>query len=740
MITTANLVELYQIIDSQHGDPHHILGMHEMKLNGKNVLTVRAFIPQAEKITVRDLKDKNNVYEMNLIHEDGFFECIIQTRSELFKYVFDIEGHGSSWTIYDPYSFDVVLSELDLYLFGEGNHYEIYNKLGAHVTTIDGVSGVLFAVWAPNAKRVSVIGDFNSWDGRRNPMRILKNSGIWELFVPEIGAFEKYKFEIKANDGSLHKKSDPYANFAELRPDTASVVYDINQYQWNDEDYLKQRDVNATLDKPMNVYEVHLGSWKRGEDNRFLTYRELAKELVSYVKEMNYTHIELMPVEEHPFDGSWGYQVTGYFAPTSRYGQPEDFMFFVDECHKHNIGIILDWVPAHFPKDAHGLARFDGTALYEHADPKKGEHPDWGTYIFNYGRNEVKNFLIANAIFWIEKYHLDGLRVDAVASMLYLDYGKNEGGWIPNQYGGRENLEAVEFMKHMNSIIASKYPSALMIAEESTAWAGVSKPTKENGLGFNLKWNMGWMNDFLRYISKEPIHRKYHHNDLTFSMVYAYTENFVLVLSHDEVVHGKGAMINKMPGDLWQKFANARVAYGFMFSHPGKKLLFMGSEFGQFAEWNEAKSLDWHLLQYEHHTNLHQYMKELNNLYVENEILWNNDFNSNGFEWIDCDDNEKSLVSFMRKSTTTDDFLIVLCNFTPTTYTGYRIGVPIDGEYEEIFNSDSQKYGGSGIVNEAIMVAEEKEWNHRELSIGIDVPPLGISIIKPVRKPTVNNI
>ncbi len=732
MISTAELIELNQIIEAQHGDPHHILGMHEIVIGGKDCLVVRAFIPQAEKITVIDPKSDSK-YPMSKIHQDGFFECVIKDRQKWFRYMFHIEGYGDNeWDTYDAYSFEPTISEMDIYLFNQGTHYEIFDKLGAHVKTVDGVSGVSFAVWAPNAKRVSVIGEFNAWDGRRNPMRIIAGSGIWEIFIPGLKNLDKYKFEIKSVTGALFQKSDPYGNFAELRPSTTSLVFDINNYQWNDSEWIKKRDEGCNLNVPMNIYEVHLGSWKRveEEENRFLSYSELADTLIPYVKEMGYTHIEMLPVEEHPFDGSWGYQVTGYYAPTSRYGNPDEFMRFVDKCHENGIGVILDWVPAHFPKDAHGLAKFDGTALYEHQDPKQGEHPEWGTLIFNYGRNEVKNFLIANALFWLEKYHIDGLRVDAVASMLYLNYAKNDGEWIPNQYGGNHNLEAVEFIKHMNSVIDHKHPGALMIAEESTSWANITRRAEDGGLGFKLKWNMGWMNDFLEYVEKDSIYKKYHHNNLTFGMVYAYSENFILVLSHDEVVHGKKSMLDKMPGDLWQKFANLRVAYGFMFGHPGKKLLFMGGEFGQFIEWNEKRPLDWFLLDYDTHRGIHEYVKDFNHLYLDERALWTHDFDGSGFEWIDCNDNLRSIYSFIRKSDNKEDTLIFICNFTPEPRMGFRIGVPFEGKYIEIFNSDSPKYGGSGIVNPEPMYSEKIEYNGREDSIWLDLPPLAVTIIK----------
>lgn len=733
MITTTSLYELYQIIANESSDPHHILGMHEVTVAKKTCVAVRAFMPNAKFISVVDEKNPKKQYPLAKIQEDGFFEVILPERDQWFAYFLEIEDYaGNKWQTKDQYSFAPTVSDYDRYLFGAGNHYEIYKKLGAHLTSVQGVPGAAFAVWAPNAKGVSVVGSFNDWDGRRNQMRVLGESGIWELFIPGLAQFDQYKFQIKTEWGEQLQKADPYANFAEVRPATASVLFDIDQYEWKDQQWLEERKETRQRKKPMNIYEVHLGSFMRipEEGNRPLTYREAADKLVSYVVSMGFSHIELMPVEEHPFDGSWGYQVTGYYAPTSRFGTPLDFKYFIDVCHQKGIGVILDWVPAHFPKDAHGLARFDGTCLYEHSDPRKGEHPDWGTLIFNYGRNEVRNFLIANAVFWAKEYHLDGLRVDAVASMLYLDYGKQDGGWIPNIHGSRENLEAVEFLKHMNSIIDKELPGVLMIAEESTAWAGVSHPAKDGGLGFHLKWNMGWMNDFLTYIEKDPIYRKFHHGELTFSMVYAYTENFILVLSHDEVVHGKGSMIEKMPGDLWQKFANLRGAYGFMYFHPGKKLMFMGSEFAQFSEWSEAKSLDWHLLEYASHKQMQTYVSDLNQFYQSTPSLWQKDFDPTGFQWIDCNDNQRSIVSFIRQGETPEDFLVILCNFTPETHMDFRVGVPKAGCYQEIFNSDQEKYGGSGIVNPERSQSEPREWNGYSDSIPLRLPPLGVSVWK----------
>lgn len=626
-----------------------------------------------------------------------------------------------------------VLTDFDLHLIGEGSHYKKYEKLGAHVMEINGIKGVHFAVWAPNAKRVSVIGDFNNWDGRRHPMRVLGSSGVWEIFIPGLDEGELYKFEIKSKSHNyIAVKVDPYAFYFELRPKSASIVYNINKYQWNDSTWMEMRAKKNWFESQVSIYEVHLGSWMRvpEEGNRWLTYRELADKLVKYVKEMGYTHIELLPVTEHPLDASWGYQTIGYFAPTSRFGTPEDFMHLIDQCHQNNIGVILDWAPAHFPRDAHGLGFFDGTCLYEHEDPRKGEHRDWGTLIFNYGRNEVRNLLISNALFWFEKYHVDGLRVDAVASMLYLDYSRKEGEWIPNIFGGRENLEAIDFLKKFNEIAHEYHSGILTIAEESTAWPGVSRPTYLGGLGFSMKWNMGWMNDMLEYISKDPVHRKYHHNDLTFSLLYAFTENFILVLSHDEVVHGKRSMLSKMPGDMWQKFANLRLFYGFMYGHPGKKLLFMGGEFGQWDEWNHDRSIDWHLLQYEPHWRLQKYVKDLNHLYRSEPALYEVDFNYWGFEWIDFRDSEQSIVSFIRRSKSPDDFLIFVCNFTPVPRFNYRMGVPKSGFYKEILNSDSSEYWGSNLGNSGGVPAEEIPWHGRPYSMNITLPPLATIVFK----------
>ena len=594
--------------------------------------------------------------------------------------------------------------------------------------THEGARGAAFSVWAPNAKAISVIGDFNNWDARRSPMRRLGESGIWELFLPAAAEGDKYKFHVTQCDGRVVDKTDPYGVYAEVRPNNASVLYPLKRYKWKDRRWMTARRKYDFRTAPMNIYEVHLGSWKRAEGDRFLTYTELAEQLIPYVKEMGYTHIEMLPVEEHPFDGSWGYQVTGYYAPTSRYGSPDEFKQFVDACHQNGISVILDWVPAHFPKDDFALARFDGTALYEHQDPRLGEHIQWGTYIFNYGRKEVANFLLANALYWMDIFHIDGLRVDAVASLLRLDFCKEEGQWLPNVYGGSENLEAIEFLKHMNSVIAEREPGALMIAEDSTAWPGVTKKVDEGGLGFSLKWNMGWMNDFLSYIKLDPIYRKYHQNKLTFGMAYHYAENFVLVLSHDEVVHTKSSMIGKMPGDVWQSFANLRLSYGFMMGHPGKKLLFMGGEFAQYSEWSEARSLDWHLLQYADHQEMQAYVKELNHLYAEEPAFWAEDFDPNGFQWIECDDAESSIVSFVRRSEEKE--LVFLCNFTPVVHRGFSLGVPQEGVYHERLNSDAARFGGSDVINAVPLQSKAEPAGRCPFRVELDVPPLGMVILE----------
>ena len=730
MLSTISTTEILQTINANYADPHRVLGMHAVNINSEQKLFVRAFIPTAAKVTATDLTNGQK-WPLAKIHTDGFFEGEISGRSEWFRYQLEIVfENGENFTAYDPYSFAPALSDLDLFLFGQGTHYKAADKLGANVITIDGVAGVLFALWAPNAARCSVIGNFNNYDGRRHTMRLLQNSGIWELFIPGLAQYDRYKFEIKTHNGVLLQKSDPYAKFSQLRPSTNSLVYDISKYNWKDDKWMDGRNAAHPLSGPINIYEVNLSSWKKSEDGGFVTYRDLAHDLVPYAVEMGYTHIELMPILEHPYDASWGYQVTGYYAPTSRHGSPDDFKYFVDFCHQSGLGVILDWVPAHFPKDAHGLEKFDGTALYEHEDPRQGEHPDWGTLVFNYGRREVKNFLIANALFWIEEYHIDGLRVDAVASMLHLNYSKNDGYWVANSYGGNINLDAVEFIKHMNSVILGAHPNVLMIAEESTSYEGVSRPVESGGLGFSMKWNMGWMNDFLAYVENDPLYRQYHHTHLTFGIMYAYSENFILVLSHDEVVHGKKSLLNKMPGDLWQKFANLRAALGFMYGHPGKKLLFMGGEFGQFIEWDEKRPLDWFLLEYPHHAQMLEFTRDLNHLYRDNPACWFDDFAPRGFSWIDPDDHSRSIVSFARFSDNPAETLIFICNFTPNPVENHRVGLHHPTNYIEILNSDHPKYGGSGVINSDILRPAEIVSNGLPISIGLRLPPLGVTVLR----------
>ncbi|OGW05259.1 MAG: 1,4-alpha-glucan branching enzyme [Nitrospinae bacterium RIFCSPLOWO2_01_FULL_39_10] len=744
MKTTVEQKEINKIVHADHHDPFNVLGIHHVLVNGEKGVSIRTFLPEAVEVSAIDSKacsersesNEHNTYPLSRIHPEGFFETFIKDR-EIFNYYFSVKySDGSTLKFYDPYSFLPIISDLDRHLFNEGNHLRIYEKLGTHIMDLDGIKGVHFAVWAPNAKRVSIIGDFNKWDGRRHPMRILGNSGIWELFIPGLKEGDIYKYEIKTHHNNLLIKSDPYAFYSEARPKTASVVWDINKYKWNDSEWVENRDKTTPLNKPLSIYELHLGSWARKteEGNRFLTYREIAHLLIDYVKDMGYTHIELMPVMEHPFDASWGYQVTGYFAPTSRFGTPEDFMYFVDYCHQNNIGVIVDWVPAHFPRDGHSLIQFDGTSLYEHEDPKKGAHPDWGTLIFNYGRHEVRNFLTSNVLFWCKKYHLDGLRVDAVASVLYLDYSKRHGEWIPNTYGGRENLEAIDFIKKMNEVIHAEFPGIMTIAEESTSWGGVSRPTYLGGLGFTFKWNMGWMHDILEFFSKDPIHRKYHHNNLTFAMLYAFHENFILVLSHDEVVHGKASLLSKMPGDFWQKFANLRLLLSYMYAQPGKKLLFMGGDIGQWHEWNHSHSLDWHLLQYEPHSKLQRFIKDLNQIYKAEPAMWEVDFEYTGFEWIDFHDWERSVVSFIRKGKDPDNHLVFVFNFTPTPRYNYKIGVPSHCFYKEVLNSDSDVYYGSNLGNKGGRWSDQVSWQGKPCSLNITLPPLSAVVFKPERQ------
>ena len=737
--------ELDLVARGEHSDPFGILGPHWIDRDGKQVLAIRIFRPGATQATIAWQKPGTKFPALQ-IHPAGIFEVILPTdfpgltsgqivAPAAYRVHFGFPD-GNQFDALDPYSFPPVLGDYDLYLFGEGTHYLKYEKLGAHVSDVEGVRGVQFAVWAPDAKRVSVVGNFNFWDGRVHAMRARQTSGIWEIFIPELADGEVYKFEILSRVSNyLGLKSDPYGFSGEVRPKNASIVRTIDGYAWNDKSWIDARTSRDWLHAPMAIYELHAGSWRRNPDegNRWLTYRELAGELIPYVKQMGYTHIELLPIMEHPLDMSWGYQTVGYFAVTSRFGTPADFMYFVDRCHQEGIGVLLDWTPAHFPRDAHGLGFFDGTHLYEHADPKRGEQPDWGTFVFNYGRNEVQNFLISNALFWIDKYHIDGLRVDAVASMLYLDYSRKSGEWVPNQFGGRENLEAIAFLKHLNEVLHSRHPGALTIAEESTSWPAVSRPTYVGGLGFDLKWNMGWMNDTLRYFAFDPLYRQYHHNELTFSMIYAFHENFVLPLSHDEVVHGKRTLIEKMPGDNWQKFANLRLLFAYMYAHPGKKLTFMGSELAQRDEFWEEGSVDWSLEKSPPHRGVQRLMGDLNHLQASEPALFEVDFEWAGFEWIDANDALNSILSFIRRAKNTDDFMVVVCNFTPVVRENYRVGVPSAGYYREILNSDSAYYEGSDSGNSGGLRAEPIPWHGRPWSIKMRVPPLAAIYFKPQR-------
>ncbi len=757
MTPTIAAEQVKQIISNLHHDPFEVLGSHPLEKKGTvESWVVRAYLPTAEAAWVI-FPDKRSEYEMRSVHHPHFFECIIET-PELANYQLRLKEGERERVIFDPYAFSSAqLTDFDLHLFAEGNHHRIYEKLGAHPTEIDGVKGVYFAVWAPNARNVSILGDFNQWDGRQHQMR-KRNNNAWELFIPEVKVGAKYKYEIKNWEGHIYEKSDPYGFHQEVRPKTASIVASLDDYKWQDEDWLERRRKTDPLSQPVSVYEVHLGSWLhasseektpllKGESEpvqvselntgaRFLSYYELASKLIPYVKELGYTHIELLPIAEHPFDGSWGYQVTGYYAPTSRFGTPEDFMYFVDQCHQNGIGVIVDWVPGHFPKDGHGLAYFDGTHLYEHEDPRKGEHKEWGTLVFNYSRNEVRNFLVANVLFWFEKYHIDGIRVDAVASMLYLDYCREDGEWLPNEYGGRENLEAADFLRQVNNLLFEYYPGSLSIAEESTAWPMVSWPTYVGGLGFNLKWNMGWMHDMLDYFHMDPWFRQFHQNNVTFSMWYHHSENYMLALSHDEVVHGKSNIIGKMPGDEWQKFANIRCLFAYMFAHPGKKTMFMSMEFGQWSEWNVWADLEWHLLQYQPHQQLKQFFADLNGLYKQETALYERDFSEEGFQWIDCSDNSHSVVSLIRRAKNPNEFIIAVCNFTPQPHSHYRIGVPEAGFYTEIFNSDSGKYGGSNMGNLGGKWTDQWWFHNYPNSLDLCLPPLGVLILKLDRKKT----
>jgi 1,4-alpha-glucan branching enzyme len=735
---TLSPSDVRAIVSGEHGDPFGVLGPHHVSTGKGVAIAVRAFLPTAETARVIPLGSPARARKMERMHPDGLFEALFPDRREPFPYRLEIvDGHGEASLIDDPYRFPSTLTDYDLHLLGEGTHLRAYEKLGAHLWVGEGVPGVAFAVWAPNARRVSVVGDFNQWDGRRHPMRLHPGNGIWEIFVPGLAEGERYKFELRSRSGELLPlKADPYAFAFELEtPRTAPVVSALDGYAWGDAAWMAERERRNALDSPIAIYEVHLGSWMRvpEEGNRFLSYRELADRLATYVEEMGYTHVELLPVAEHPFYGSWGYQPIGYFAPTRRYGTPTDFMYFVDTLHQHGVGVILDWVPAHFPRDPHGLVYFDGTHLYEHADPRQGQHPEWGTLVFNYGRNEVANFLIGNALYWLERYHIDGLRVDAVASMLYLDYARRPGEWVPNRFGGNENLEAMAFLRRFNEVAYASHPGIMTIAEESTAWPQVSRPTWVGGLGFGFKWNMGWMHDLLDYMSRDPVHRKHHHNQLTFGLLYAWHENFILPLSHDEVVYGKGALQQKMPGDDWQKFANLRCFYAFMYGHPGKKLLFMGGEFGQTREWNHEQSLDWRLQGMgPYHGGLRELVRDLNRLYRSELALHQVDFDPSGFSWMDPSDWEQSVVSFVRRGKDPADFVLFVCNFTPVPRQRYRVGVPAPGFYRELLNTDAQAYGGSDAGNLGGAWAEPVAQHGQPHSLVLTLPPLAALVLKRV--------
>lgn len=729
--------ELAALARGLHADPFAVLGPHEARVDGKDGVIVRAFRPFAAHLHVRLWPDTER-HEMTRVDPEGVFEVFLAgaRRATLDYRLVATWTDASEVEWDDPYRYGPVLTDFDLHLLGEGTHVRAYDRLGARVMSHGEQRGVHFAVWAPNARRVSVVGDWNGWDGRVHAMRALEPSGLWEFFLPALGPGDRYKFEVVGPHGELVLKSDPYARRSETPPLTASVVWEDPGYTWQDDAWMTSRPaLGAWQAQPMSIYEVHLGSWQQ-EHGRTLTYREMADRLVPYVRDLGFTHLELMPVMEHPFTGSWGYQVTGFFAPTSRFGTPEDFKHFVDVCHQHGIGVILDWVPGHFPKDQHGLARFDGTALYEHADPRQGEHQEWGTHVFNYSRHEVRAFLLSNAIYWLQEFHIDGLRVDAVASMLYLDYSRKEGEWVPNEYGGRENLGAIRFLQQLNTVVGAECPGAMMIAEESTSWPGVTRPAHLGGLGFTHKWNMGWMHDMLDYMKQDPIHRKYHHDRITFSMLYAFSEHFILPFSHDEVVHGKRSMIDKMPGDVWQKHATLRALYGYMFAHPGKKLMFMGGEIGQWREWNHDRALDWDVLGDPLHAGLQHWVRDLNAVYASEPALWAMDADGAGFDWIDCHDSENSVISFLRRGAAGAEaagspLAVVVVNFTPIPRADYRLGVPRGGAYRERLNSDAQAYGGSNVGNSGRVIALDEPRHGHPHSLSLTVPPLGCLVLTP---------
>ncbi len=718
---------IHALASGEIGAPGSILGRH---LHGDSV-SIRTFRPWAESIDVVDDQSGSRA-TLRKLHDDGFFLVELDDSWSSASYHFEattvddnIESYG------DPYNYPPLLTDYDIFLFAQGRNLDIYKKLGAHPRQVDGVTGIHFAIWAPNCYKIAVIGEFNRWDARVHGLEANGDSGIWELFVPNLEPGISYKYEIRShNDGYRAEKADPYAFYAEVRPATASIIYDITKYQWTDDAWMSARAQRDPLAEPMNIYEAHPGSWRRGQQDSFLSYRQLADELVPYLVDMGYTHLELLPVAEHPLDASWGYQVTGYFAPTSRYGSPADFMHLVDTCHQKGIAVILDWVPAHFPKDGHGLNYFDGTHLYSHEDPRQGEHPEWGTMIFNYERNEVRNFLISNALFWLKEYHIDGLRVDAVSSMIYLNFSREGGDWVANKYGSHENLGALEFLREFNTVVHAEAPGAVTIAEESTAWPMVSRPTYVGGLGFTLKWNMGWMHDTLAYMKHDPVHRRFHHHRITFALLYAFSENYVLPLSHDEVVHMKGSLIGKLPGDYWQKFAQLRLLFGYQYTQVGKILNFMGNEIAQSAEWSEERSLDWHLLEYDNHAQLHTWVKDLNHFYRDQPALWQVDFDGAGFSWIEANDSDHSVYSFIRFAADNSNFLVVVMNCTPLIRDNYRIGLPQAGFYEELLNSDAEAYGGSNVGNLGGVESEEVSSHGLPYSIRLRLPPLAIVILK----------
>jgi 1,4-alpha-glucan branching enzyme len=730
---SASSDSIEAILSADHPDPFSFFGMHR----DDDGLFVRTFQPGARAVSVIDRAEGRVVGTLGNLRDSGVFVGKVE-RERPFAYRLRVTWGDETQEIDDPYAFPPILGDLDVHLLAEGNHLQAWTRLGAHYMRVGDIIGTAFAVWAPNARAVSVVGDFNGWDGRRHPMRRRHECGVWEIFVPGVAPGARYKYEIKSTAGSpLPLKADPFAFHAERPPQTASIVAPPSDYRWGDQDWMAARARANAPTAPMSVYEVHLGSWRRKpeENNRYLSYRELAELLVPYVRDMGFTHVEFLPVSEYPFDGSWGYQPIGLFAPTSRFGSADEFRWLVDAFHRAGIGVFLDWVPGHFPTDPHGLALFDGTHLYEHADPRQGRHQDWDTLIYNYGRREVANFLLANAMYWLREFHIDGLRVDAVASMLYLDYSRRAGEWVPNRYGGRENLDAVQFLRRLNDLVHERAPGTVTIAEESTAWPMVSRPTVQGGLGFSYKWNMGWMHDTLEYMAHEPIHRRYHHNQLSFGLLYAFSENFILPLSHDEVVHGKGALVAKMPGDDWQKFANLRAYYVFMFGHPGKKLLFMGDEFAQRREWNHDASLDWHLLEQPLHDGVRRLVQDLNRLYRDMPALYEGDNHEKGFMWIDASDSNNSVVSFIRRARNPDDFVVVVCNFTPVVRQGHRIGVPDASGYREVMNSDSGLYGGSDTGNAGYVETEEVAMHGFPSSLRLTLPPLAGLILQPVAKP-----